>query len=209
MTIFENDEEIDFLKDLKDKPKLGLHTTLTGCDGLYTFNRLFLYNLFCKKKLNELKTSFESLIEKQINSFIKKVDRSPDYLDYHQHLQLMPFFYELLLKYDLPIRSTSANVFSTQDGLKEKIKKKYLAKNSFSEKKIHLMDNEMDKNELENYLIHTCQDLSSSTSLLFHPGFIDETLKKRDSLIWQRQRDYELLRDDAFFNVHLKRFLDE
>jgi predicted glycoside hydrolase/deacetylase ChbG (UPF0249 family) len=209
MMIFDKGEEFEKLQSKKDEIQVGLHLTLTDFKALTkrelpSFFSWYRRSIFSEKMLYKNYDWIMLELEAQYIAFEKTFRFSPSYIDYHHHLQLMPFFMQLALKFNLPVRSTNC-VIQKNEKVRDKIKKIELKKNSTSSEEIVILSDDNNEDEAIKYLNNIAN--KKEKHLLLHPGHLDDEIIKMDSLLWQRERDFNLLTNDHFFKDSLEEFL--
>jgi len=213
-------DEIDFSKDLASLHKhrnIGLHFTLTDFSPVSEpFSRLlsgrfpsFLELIYQKKYRNEVFLSgLELELEAQINRFVDVLGFEPDHIDCHHHLQFLPEIHQRISQKTTNSRTTRAKIHVFDDSLKMTLRKIIL--NRFSgqvNSSLYLLDDKLSFKRAVNYIENTIMHYKPSDQLIFHPGEVNSQIQMRDSLVWQRERDFALLSDrslqERFFNKFL------
>jgi predicted glycoside hydrolase/deacetylase ChbG (UPF0249 family) len=226
MTIFPGLEEE--AKALADTPspaplQIGLHLTLSGGfmplvsppmatnDGkLPHMNKLL--SPLSMLRVNRKAVALE--IEAQIEAFERAFGRLPDYVDGHQHCQLMPAIRKTFVqtvarlaprawvrqcapaqKLALLTSDTKTRVIGTLSiALARLAKRAGLAVNpSFS--------GAYDfggKGRFADLFPRFIGELTDGGVVMVHPGFIDDTLRARDILVERREEEYFLLASEQF-----------
>lgn len=219
--------------DTKPIGRTKKYSTLVNSDG--RFFKLFELIKFCyfgQLDRNEIK--FE--IEAQIQEFINVFGRPPDYIDGHQHIQLLPIIREQLqitvksypsIKYIRIANITDKWIWDTvktgqvmpalgnlalrQIGLKsaQVFSKNGIAHNRFLLGYWNLSSKASFAKIFEEYL----RINPTSEDIFFcHPGYIDDKLKQVDPLVDDRISCLQFLRSSQFTelcqsqNIILNRF---
>ena len=226
MTIFPGLEEE--AKALSETPspapvQIGLHLTLSGGftplvsppmatrDGKLPDMRALLSPL----SLFQVSRKAVALeIEAQINAFERAFDRPPDYIDGHQHCQLMPAIRKTFVQTVAKLApkawvrqcapAQTATLISADNktrvigalslGLSRLAKKYGLTTNpSFS----GAYDYAGGKS-FEVLFPRFLSELTDGGVVMVHPGHIDGVLRSRDKLIDRREEEYSLLVSEKF-----------
>jgi predicted glycoside hydrolase/deacetylase ChbG (UPF0249 family) len=205
---------------LSKKANIGLHFTLTDFEPqseilaklvngkLPSFREWMFRRDFYTNK------NFSLAIEDELNVQIKKFEDafgfSPDHIDCHHHLQFLPPIHKIISKLypSIKIRPTRTKIHLGADTFKMSMRKIILNRLSpVSNDTILLLE---DKFSLENavkYFDTVINEYDGNDMLLFHPGSDDEALRSKDSLNWQRERDFRLLSDPELNQRLFRRFL--
>lgn len=226
MTIFPGLEEEAKLLASTPAPtpvQIGLHLTLSGgfaplvSPPMATKDGKLPHMNALLSPLSYFQVSRKSValeIEAQIKAFERAFLRLPDYVDGHQHCQLMPAirktFVETVAKLApnawvrqcapamtsaLISADNKTRVIGTLSlGLARLAKRYRLATNpSFS----GAYDYE-GREKFENLFPRFIAELTEGGVVMVHPGFIDDVLCSRDKLIDRREEERSLLASDRF-----------
>lgn len=226
MTIFPGLERE--AKALADTPspmpiQIGLHLTLSGgfpplvSPPMATSDGRLPGMMQLLSPLSLLQVSRKAValeIEAQIAGFERAFGRLPDYVDGHQHCQLMPAIRKTFVrtvaklapkawvrqcapaqKSDLLSADNKTRVIGTLSlGLARLAKRAGLEVNpSFS--------GAYDfggSGKFADLFPRFLGELTDGGVVMVHPGFIDEVLRSRDILVERREEEYSLLASDAF-----------
>ncbi len=226
MTIFPGLE--DEAKALADTPspapiQIGLHLTLSGgfaplvSPPMVTHDGKLPDMMALLSPLSLLKISRNSValeIEAQIAAFERAFGRLPDYVDGHQHCQLMPAirktFVQTVAKLApkawvrqcAPARTSAllsadnkSRVIGTLSlGLARMAKRAGLAVNPSFSGAYAFEGRETFAELFPRFL----DELTDGGVVMVHPGIIDGTLRDRDKLVDRREEEYSLLGSEAF-----------
>jgi predicted glycoside hydrolase/deacetylase ChbG (UPF0249 family) len=226
MTIFPGLEEE--AKALADTPspaplQIGLHLTLSGGfsplaspplatpDGkLPHINKLL--SPLSLLQINRKAVALE--IEAQIEAFERAFGRLPDYVDGHQHCQLMPAIRKtfiqtvaklapkawvrqcapaqksMLLSADIKTRVIGTLSFA----LARLAKRAELAVNPSFSGAYDYGGTEKFADRFPGFI----DELTDGGVVMVHPGFIDDVLRSRDILVERRKEEYSLLASEQF-----------
>lgn len=226
MTLFPGLEEE--AKALADTPspapiQIGLHLTLSGgfvplasppmatSDGKLPDIRKLLSPLSLLQ-VNRKAVSAE--IEAQIEAFTRAFGRLPDYVDGHQHCQLMPAirktFVQTIRKLApkawvrqcAPAKTSAllgadnkTRVIGTLSfGLSRLAKRAGLRVNSSFSGAYEFAGQEKFSDLFPRFV----RELTDGGVVMVHPGFIDDILRSRDTLVERREEEYFLLGSEKF-----------
>jgi predicted glycoside hydrolase/deacetylase ChbG (UPF0249 family) len=229
MTIFpEFEAEVKSLQAVKSPiPYLtGLHATLTGgfaplvaapittSDGLFPMSSKLLPPMgFFRVDRHAVKTEIKAQIQKFKNAF----GRLPDYVDGHQHVQLMPGVRTafltavaeaapkawvrqcapVTLSADLLGSSKSRFLGMLSRGFRKRARRLGLSYNpAFAG--AYDYDRPKDFGKLFPRFL---EGLPEGGVVMCHPGHLDKLLAARDALTDQREREYAFLMSDDFPRV--------
>lgn len=226
MTLFpEWEESSKALMPFIGKVDVGLHLVLTDfmpLSGLNSGQPMPSFAVLMKKCFfRQLKTE-ELLVEMQaqLDRFIKAFGVLPSHIDGHQHVHLLPVVREALMRlYETRlhgsgcyIRNCSERVRSVwQRGvacrkslllsflgrpLQAKLQRASIpCNNSFTG--IYPFDGADYSQCFSHFLI----GLRNKPLMLCHPGYVDEVLKARDSLLYPREAELAFLKSENYMNA--------
>ena len=214
-------DEIDFsaeLSQLHKKKNIGLHFTLTDfspvspsfsklLNGRFPSFRELVYQN--KYRSQAFLNGVELELDAQIKRFVDILGFVPDHIDCHHHLQFMPVFQSMLSNKTKNVRTTRTKFHLKADSLMMTMRKIVL--NRLTRKtndSLFLLDDKSNFNQAVSYFEKTIKHYDSTDQLIFHPGDINEQIRKRDTLVWQRQRDFSLLSDRNLHERYFRRFLN-
>jgi predicted glycoside hydrolase/deacetylase ChbG (UPF0249 family) len=220
MTVFpEFVEEAAKLKETRSPIQYwtGLHVTLTGgykplyanplkgADRLPSFTQL-------ANPLRVDRAAVESETEAQLEAFRAAFGRNPDFVDGHQHAQLLPAVRAPFLT---AVARTAPNAWVRQCGparnsgyftdiknvliawgsigFRRVARNKGLAMNPAFAGAYDLWGNEDFAKLFDGFL----QDLPEGAVVMCHPGFVDDVLRGRDPLTDRREMEQAFLAGDA------------
>jgi len=200
-------EDGALLRPFFDSADLGLHFSLTHDSSLSS--------VMLAGWLRRL--DFESMraeMQRQLDVFTSVVGRTPDYIDGHQHVHLLPKVREALVeaaqKIGAYIRSTCDPVNAGMLNRPAPVDSAYLswaagpltrlAQNggvrtnsgfrgvrSFSERK-----------PFRDLFHSMIQGVANGAIVMCHPGHVDDTLRARDPIHYQREEELAYLASDDF-----------
>lgn len=226
MTLFPGlDEEAKALNETPSPSpiQIGLHLTLSGGfaplvsppmatgDGKLPSMTKLLSPL---SLLQVSRKAVAAEIEAQIEAFTRAFGRLPDYVDGHQHCQLMPAIRKTFVqtiarlapnawvrqcaparKSALISADSKTRVIGTLSlGLARLARKAGLAVNPSFSGAYDFGGVE----KFEDLLPRFLAELTEGGVVMVHPGFIDDTLSARDILVERREEEYFLLGSEKF-----------
>ncbi len=205
---------------------IGLHATLTGgflplkaspistADGRFPQSSRLLPPMgFFRANRHAVKTEVEAQIEK----FKQAFGRTPDYVDGHQHVQLMPGVRTAFLaavaktapkawvRQCSPIRARD-DIFTNSKarflgvlsrGFRKRARRLGL---SFNPAFAGAYDYTAPK-DFARLFERFLEELPPDGVIMCHPGHVDQKLIDRDTLTNQREKEYEFLMSDRFLEL--------
>lgn len=226
MTLFPGLEEE--AKALNETPspspiQIGLHLTLSGgfrplvSPPMATGDGKLPGMMQLLSPMSLLQVSRKAVaaeIEAQIEAFSRAFGRLPDYVDGHQHCQLMPAIRKTFVQ---TVAKLAPNAWVRQCapaqksalisadnktrvigalslGLARLARKAGLAVNPSFSGAYEFGGTEKFADLFPRFL----EELTGGGVVMVHPGFIDDTLRARDILVERREEEYFLLASEAF-----------
>lgn len=205
------------LSQYKEAADIGLHFTLTGGAGLPDFGDFMRRAYLGRIDLRDV----GHRLNNQLDLFEKSIDRAPDYIDGHQYVHQLPGVRDVLIRI-IQERYPAGRIYVRQaeekiplilkrgiacmralsfcipgKGLKEKLIKAGIPTNSgFCG--IYDFDEKTDYPKIFQKFI---KGVTDNTILVTHPGKVDGVLKSRDTLTYQREREYAFLESADFCDL--------
>ena len=217
--------ELDLLNSGEARVAIGLHVTLTGqfkplSDGYHPQSHgLFLSNgqLLSRAMARRLNPDLLTIeIATQLRTFLEIFGRPPDFVDGHQHIQLLPQVRDAFLKV---VAETAPRAWVRQCGRVPGVR-------SLQDRKALVIDvlNLGFRSQAARLGLATNPAFAGAYAftakadyaavfprflagipdgglIMCHPGFVDEALKRLDSLTDLREREFAFFSSDAFPEV--------
>jgi predicted glycoside hydrolase/deacetylase ChbG (UPF0249 family) len=219
-------DDIKALRDvLGQNPRcqIGLHVTLTAPFNPLTLHFKPLDGGFFPTLSAMLRASLLRQLDReiigaeitaQLNAFHEKFDRTPDYVDGHQHVQLFP---QIRDAFTIAVKAAAPKAWVRQCGRNTPFARRLTAPKpllldafSFAFRRLckrnnvsfnpgfsgaYTMTRESDyADAMDGFL----DGLPDGGLVMCHPGFVDEALERLDNVLGQREREYVFLASDDF-----------
>lgn len=182
--------------------QIGLHLTLTkSFENGPTINQLIVKSIFNLQDSLALKRDIES----QYNAFIAHFGRAPDFVDGHQHCHILPQIRGVLLEvlrenqFKGWIRQTNGAGVGGKAWVISFLSRGF-AKAAHDFTLNHRFSGSYHFTPHTDYAMLFPQFLYADL-IMCHPGQVDETLKKRDNLLAEREREFAYFQSEAFLNA--------
>jgi chitin disaccharide deacetylase len=227
-------QEANKLKELltktpeKDQPLIGLHFSLTEptissnyIKSIVSSKNTSLLELLIRSKLKILsKKKISTILEYQLNNFIKHFGKNPDFIDGHQHVHQFPIIRCALIKFykkrnlETPsfIRSTYP-LHGSLDKFKEFIinlsgakkfrkllkKKNILTNNGFAglyKESEKYKSNKLTSEAYSKFL----ENINNLGLIMCHPGLADNISKKTDPIHQRRVLEHNYFKSNKFIS---------
>jgi chitin disaccharide deacetylase len=195
----EIDEEAKLLLALPQNFQIGLHLTLTRC-----FSQLPTIEALMLKSFLRLhgEAVIKQEIEAQLELFRTHFGRDPDFIDGHQHCHLLPQISETLIEvlHECQFKGWLRQTHGAGVGMKAKLI-------SFLSRRFGRLAQDFKTNASFSGSYHfnanqdyrpLFQSFLHAELIMCHPGRIDETLKKRDTVLIEREIELAYFQSDVY-----------
>ena len=219
-------DEIKALKDVLEKNprfQVGLHVTLTAPFNPLTLHFKPLNGGFFPALPAMLRACLLRQLDReiigaeiraQLNAFHETFDRSPDYVDGHQHVQLFPQIRDAFIA---AVKTAAPEAWVRQCGRSTPLAQRLTAPKPllldlFSRTFRRLCQRNniafnpgfsgaytmTRESDYADAMAGFLNGLPDGGLVMCHPGFVDETLERLDNVLGQREREYAFLAGDGF-----------